>query len=97
MVDTLLEEGFDPEDVYDVTQRSLAVYLTLIQERVLGELATEDAVEAAADDAAYIVVNNVQYQRDGSPRTGDAIVNESASVEEPKIIAPTRFERNPVI
>lgn len=97
MVDTLLEEGFDPEGVYDVTQRSLAVYLTLMQERVLGDLATEDAVEAAADDASYLVVNNVQYQREGSTRLGNAIVNESSVVEEPDVVAPTRFERDPVI
>ena len=97
MVDTLLEEGFGPDAAYGVTQRSLTVYLTLMQERVLGEFAVDGSIEAAADEAAHLVLNNVRTQRQVSSRTGRDRINASTEVEEPRVITPTRFERDPVI
>jgi hypothetical protein len=97
MVDTLLEEGFDLETVYDTTQRALAEYLVPMQELVLGELATEDAVESAADEAAFLVINQIIRQRTvAAAVSGGDVVNEPTEPE-PTVIAPTRFERDPVI
>lgn len=96
MIDTLLEEGFGSDDVYDITQSSLAVYLTLMQELVLGELATEDAVEAAADEAAHLVVERVRIQKEEVSSRPVITANE-ITIEVPSGPAPTRFERDPVI
>ena len=94
MIDTLLEENFDLDEAYGITESSLTVYLTLMQERVLGQT-TVGAIEAAANEAAHLIVDRVRIQKERGSRpymTASEVI-----VEEPTVPAPTRFERDPVI
>jgi hypothetical protein len=96
MVDTLLEEGFDLETTYDTTQRALAVYLTPMQELVLGETASDEAIGEAAEEASVLVVSRVLRQRESSQVLGGGLSKEAVP-EEVRDPSPTRFERDPVI
>lgn len=82
MIDTLLEEGFDSDAVYEATGNALSVYLWLFQEQFLGLTATSEEISNACDDEAYSIIDRIRLQKE--------------SIELlPKV--PTRFERDPVI
>ena len=94
MIDTLLEEDFDFEESCDITEDALALYLTPMQERILGDV-TDDAIEAAANEAASLVVTRIRLQRGTFPTVEES--EPPLIVEEPTGPIPTRFERDPVI
>ena len=95
MIDTLLEEGFDSEESYGITENALSLYLAPMQERILGEV-TAEAIRAAANEAANIIVTRISLQRAVSLVNRDT-VNKVEVTEESRKPPPTRFERDPVI